>query len=412
MNVSVRLGGLAGSWRVDGARSVQAWLAGVPWEQAAPLVVHAAPALRTELRDDVQGALLLQGMTTVDVDEAWLQQNTPTAQSLTDWMGVPDSTFITACRGLVSMSTVDPLVLVVHVPDGDGDTARWIDSLRQVADASLKLGGRVALCVVTSGSAVPVHAVRFDRAWPVENRGGGDPWAAYVHERVAWHVWGGLVGARSVEQFMPAAAPVGHDQRIEDALDQHARASLKALPEPLVKRLEGDLRTLRGLPELVRSHGVRSGMAHAARPVPWLARALLLTTPRHPQRRELAAAVVCRPLAMRLLAQCMDVEARIRDASLTSPPQRPPQGESERVHLRRMEDPNSIEHTLPPRGRVPYATEWDVASLHAVIQVAHVKREKRNAFHDLRRVRNHLAHGGAVGWKAVEVVRRLVSRCA
>lgn len=291
--------------------------------------------------------------------------------------------------------------------------APWRESLARLTELTQKLRD-VPLCfvlAVSSSDDIDLGVTRLDVAWPETLRRlptEDDRWAAYLHERVAWHVCGRLDAA--VEVFGCATEiRRGDDRALERVLTEHAQRRFATVPEPIRKSLLASLGALDDHQELCVPV-VIPGAGDARRPAPWLARGILSERPDHPQRRFLRAAVTCRPMAMRLLGRCIDLEARIKDVAvdhLAANVPIPADCEKEtieafdRLHGRRP----GVEAALAPPGHPMPDHPWEMASLGTIEffareLVPHVTRE-------VRWVRNALAHGTPVGWAAFNVVERL-----
>ena len=131
--------------------------------------------------------------------------------------------------------------------------------------------------------------------------------------------------------------------------------------------------------------------------------------PGHPNRRYLAGLVTCRPLALRLLGRCMDLEQRARDELFANGDVGPPD-EDLTGQARDICRAGSVESALVPSGGVLHDSDpWDFAPFGAVLSRSGAESGRRQQFHELRRIRNALAHGSAVGWKAASVVDHLES---
>jgi hypothetical protein len=330
------------------------------------------------------------------------------ADSLWRWLGLPAGSQRNLAEQLAKLTCARPRLLIASpVP---ATFATWIDELRIIVDLHQKLPspGAIAFLVVVRDPDAPGDACRLDVGWPAEATAvydDDDRWSAYLHERVAWHSGGDIERAIDVGAALPPLMR-GDDQVLEAALNEHAAALFARLPKEMQEQLGESLDQVRYNPSLRLGIGLSGAEARSHRPAPWLARALLNRDRSHPQKRFLSSLSGCRPLANRLLGRCMDLEQRIRDHVLATPPWRPPSTPSKRLETLR-QDSSAVEHRLTPLGRVASLDEWDAASLNEVIGLSPDDRSTKDGMHELRYVRNALAHGTAVGWNALAIVDRL-----
>lgn len=251
---------------------------------------------------------------------------------------------------------------------------------------------------------------RLDLAWPAPprwRRGEPDLWAAYVHERLAWHTGGDLDEVIAALRRL-GALDVGDDAALERCLSEHARERWRSLDGGLREALRRSLAPLRYSPELTLNPGI-PGAGGASKPAPWLARALLHLEPEHPAGRVLLSSVACRSLAMRLLGRCMDIEALLKDAYLDRLVGPPPYEVVARYE-QLVHQPGSLGRQLRPPDELLPRSAWDIAGLGALAHRAPLSGRERKLVHAVRETRNALAHGSSVGWRGVQHVERLEAR--
>lgn len=416
MNVPVHIAGVSRSWRTLEGTQIASWVRNGPWfSEPMSCVVRVgaeqAGGLVHEVSVLVRGSEQWGGIARVDVLPT--RNGSSLAEALAGWMDLTPTTLRVLCEALGRTCRGRPRLLVAHLPEG-ANVALWLDGARRLLDVYRKVVAdpSVALLVVCDSSRQPAGVVRADLAWPSESAGStvAARWSAYVHERVAWHLAGNLGRFRTLGGGLASLA-VGDDPGLEDALDAHAVSEIGLLEAELGQALKSDLRPALNDPELCMPKGLLGpGVATVARPAPWLARGLLLLWPEHPRRRYLMSLRTCRPLADRLLGRCMDLEQDARDRLLGDPGPCPSEFAHKHIEALRNEARHP-EHLLTPRGRSVMVDPWDAADFFSVVQLE-TRGSTRSRLHELRRVRNALAHGVEVGWRALEIVDRLAGDLA
>lgn len=414
MKTHVVVGGCVLPWRaLEGAR-LSDWLDDQPWHGpiASPCVLHVPCALQDEVlaqigaevrRLDERGEVIVDHLGAPDCGKG-------ARQALRNWMQVDAPTDRAVAQALAQLSEHQPRLLVATLPLAAPATI-WIADLEIVLQLHAKLPGpgSLATIVMTHGPAPLAGALRLDAAWPAGSHGAQDlrsRWAAYLHERVAWHAGGDLAQVMEAAEHLEPLS-VADDQALEAGLDRHAAAATARLDAPTLERLSRDLGPVATDPTLqftVRSHAIDS---RRTCPVPWLARGLLLRTPAHPNRRYLASLAGCRSLAGRLLARAIELEQHARDELMRDPPVCDVAERTMRVVERLKRESQAVEHRLAPTGRSELHDPWDVAPFFELLDARGIKGLRRRQFDELRWVRNALAHGAAVGWKALEIMDSL-----
>lgn len=414
MDIPIALGRHTRIWRLlDGPRLAQ-WLADEPWHEcAAPLVVHIPEAHQEGFVDGIRGELRRQSAwgDEVALDHlAGVLCARGAEAALWQWMGLVPSSRRRLAETFARLARRRPRLLVAEIPP-TAEIAPWLDELSVVLDIHAKLPdrGRAAVIAICSSRAISAGGWRLDLGWPSLSHDRWDDeerWGAYLHERVAWHVASRLDLVGGLSRHLQSL-PVGDDAGLEDALDTHSRALVEELPDALGRRLRVDLTPILHDPRLQQCGPMASEAGRVLRPAAWLARGLVDLYPQHHDRRFLEALIVCRPLANRLLGRCLELEQRVRDRLLRSPPAREPDADIARRIERLARDGDAVEHQLVPRGRLRLDGGWEVAQFGELIHAISLSSVERSRFHTLRRVRNALAHGSPVGWRAIAIVRRL-----
>jgi len=403
------------TWHVLDAGRYERWLSRRPWLNAEAPFVARVPCREGAAQSVMDGARHLArlygesvrwapiepaGADPLDVNAhlaAWAQVRVTSDRDLAEALGT-------------SLMHV-PRIFVVKL-SSTREASAWRERCARISELALKMAG-TALCFVfalATDDDVDVELPRLDVAWPSTLRRmptEDDRWASYLHERIAWHV-----GARvddAVDVFGSVLAlPRGDDAALEQALRDHALGRYVALPSPIRVGLSTSLDVLRADSQLCMP-AIVPGSSGAQRPLPWVARALLAAHPKHPQRRFLRAAVTCRPMAMKLLGRCIDMEARIKDAVMDRliadvPIPSAIREETKRSFERITGTVACIERDLVPPGHPLPEHPWELAALGTVeVASGECPPETRR----IRWIRNALAHGAPVSWKAFALVDAL-----
>jgi hypothetical protein len=241
-------------------------------------------------------------------------------------------------------------------------------------------------------------------------------WRIYLHHRIAWETGGRVAAAVALEEeLVSGGLPVGADQGFEDRLAEAATKRFAMLDGVIRSQIDAVVRKsvaredLVGLfpADLFWSPTESAGLL----PRPWVARALLAAMPDHQHSELLRNCLVCVPLGHALLAACAVFETQVRS----------------RVKLPSSPEPDApcigpwqlfltgggLERELfPPSGPGLPTSPWEFASLGECLAKEVVKDRSGSWRHDIRVIRNHLAHGHHVGWSAVKTLRRLSERVA
>lgn len=146
-------------------------------------------------------------------------------------------------------------------------------------------------------------------------------------------------------------------------------------------------------------------------PVPWFARALLGEDPVRPFSEFLRGSLLCLPISQELLTDCFLIETHIR-GRVRLPPTPPDEAKCHEP-WRRFTAGDSLASILFPPGTPAVPTSaWAFASLGEILVHETDRVPGPDWRHQVRELRNHLAHGHYAGWEAVRLARRLASRLA
>jgi len=251
-------------------------------------------------------------------------------------------------------------------------------------------------------------------------------WRRYLHHRLAWEVGGDPELRLPWPETRVARLRPGDDDGLEHLLNNGANLALAQLPAELREALQQHVAPTTG-PTGGSPKGARPARVEAPEEVllragllchtpasprprlmPWLARALLLQDPQRRAAAGLRAAVVCQPIAAELLLRCLRLEAQERarcgigDAQLPVPP------DLEERWRRFQQGHVGSGREFYPRGcPATPGQAWDIASLGEVLFALGASAESDRAKHDLRGLRNALAHGHYASWRSVEQLVRL-----
>ena len=412
MRLDLSIGGHPRQWRCVGAARVERWLAGGPWSEQGGVLLVQTPSSELEviLEGLERSYKAVAGPRARWVRAWWDDAPRDLAEALRACLGLRGATRRLLVASLCEQAELEPSLSVLVLPDGASPSA-WVDEAQQLVEISTKSPRGVPLAFLLASTATG-GGERLDLAWPIDLGCSGlrhALWADYLHERVAWHVAGKVEMAMQVAARMGGGMQQGDERLLELRLDEDAAKRWAAVHASTRAALAGGLAELARHPSLRAPQGL-PGPGGKGRPAAWVARALLREHPRHPMRRQLRAAMACRPLAMRLLGRCMDMEARVLDALLEPPLGSPAPVEAHHQFGRFWREPGSLERRVTPPGSPLPDDPWELAGLGALVRAAGVARWPASIVHDLRRLRNVMAHGGAVGWEAVLTVERIDSR--
>lgn len=240
-------------------------------------------------------------------------------------------------------------------------------------------------------------------------------WPQYLHRRLAWESGGHLPRAEQLAAAVTAARlRLGDDEELERLLNAEAAASFGRLShaERALAEAGVEVCVTRGGAGLAGSELFwppwhLSGTA----PVPWVARALVARNPSRPFADFIRGSMLCLPTAQELLSACLLIENHIR-GRVRLPPA-PPDTASCHTLWTRFQDGTAFGIALYPDNCPSSPTgPWAFASLGEILANEIGRPPGPDWRHDVRELRNHLAHGHHVGWEAVRLARRLLSRIA
>ncbi len=406
-----------GAWHPRGATALSAWLRDRPWcstggvrgvrvADEADATDEVADAIRRMVRVIDDGA--------TEVRVARLAPATafhdPVA-ALAEAVGCapPSGDARARVRGLGRLLDSPPWVFVVTPGDAPppGAFSALVDDLQRLTPP-------VALTVVGLTTAASREADDFVHGapWaPMPAALGAEDWRWYLRLRAAWEAAGRL---DLVTAWWPALSGLvpGDDAALERVLNACATERWRALAGPA---REAFVRWC----DRVETAQPRGGEALGPdldalfwppdaqplrRPAAWAARALLVGGHVSAGHEALRRALVCAPLTREILGRCIDLEAAVRARLPVAGAVRADTQQSAARYLA----PGTAEQAHYPDGcpGMP-RSPWAFASLGEFIAAAPLDATRWGVLHDLRGLRNHLAHGHYASWQAVRSFRRL-----
>jgi len=255
-------------------------------------------------------------------------------------------------------------------------------------------------------------------------------WRAYLHVRAAWEAGGRLSLARRFEAklFESRSPLVGDDALVERGLNKAAAELWESADMPtrgaLLRYLEGMTAGRASEPRSIASSKEEEQLRRAgllwnpagsgsSLPCPWVARGLLLRSAEPTASMLLRSVLVCALLARDVLTRCFDLEMRARLALSPAVTGSRPSAECEGRFAAFVSRSNNFESSLYPLDcpAVPRSA-WAFASFGEFTRGAGQASERSHPLTRLRLLRNAIAHGHYVGWRAVSEVLAIEKQLA
>jgi hypothetical protein len=436
MNLPVTLAGCPGCWRFRGSAALDAWLLGRPWgAHGGVRVVRAgSPGQAEELARAVRRTVRGHDDGDADVQVHLVPGPTPGLSLrglLERVLELPPAADRQAyLRHAALAFSAWPTVIVVLPAGGGAADPRLVADARELADhvGQVVPHARATLVFLDTPTAPQdAEALDFTVGSPTDPVL-GDPdrrdaafWGGYVHARLAWEAAGDLARARAWDERGLWHLPYAADTMLENLFNQCAEAACQELPDDLLQELLHHLRHLVGPrtpvlegmgaapPALVQAGLFWRPVGEAeARPAPWLARALLRADVCPEAGFYLRAALVCAPLAREVLSRCFDLEARQRSIGwATRGTAIPPVEAEERFRKFQQGQPGSgAEHYPADCPAIP-ADAWAFTMFGEFLAALPLGRARQRHHHELRNLRNAVAHGHYVSWATLTHLRRI-----
>jgi hypothetical protein len=417
MLLRVELAGHVAPWRFSGSRPFDEWLSRCPWRADGGVAVVRvaspadAPPVARAIEREVYGC-------DAGASDVRTRAIAVDASSRSTVAAVCEALEVSPGQGrratLLSLAAVlraQRFVLFIDL-SGLDETPSTLDELDGLLDDLAKLPDPAALTVVAlarSGGARGAfdfaRGVPVDR--PLELLDTTRAWRCYVHVRLAWECAGEPSRARRWGDAVSERVAQEDDGAFEGLLNELAAGDWVSSSEGVRVRLVAWLENPRATSiERLVGEGMlwRPGPTGPLRPPPWIARALLPDAAARIRAR-LRGAVICAPLAEALIGACLDLEAQHR---ATCRPTGEPRAETCDAWVRfgntgargeRMHYPNGCPATP--------IDAWDMASFGEHLAASVLPRALTNTLHDLRTLRNAMAHGHYACWRGVTELRAI-----
>lgn len=429
MLVRVSLAAAALPWTFRGTEDAEAWLATLPWQTHG--AVRAIRVSGSRGTDVVVGAVralvrsLDDGATDVTV-----RDETVDDASCEDALGVACRAFdIEAvprveqrawlARNLAILTRVLVVRATICSPEAVSKLIAGLDTLQtQICKAS---AAARLVAIVLHCSNVLTESIELDLGGPVAplsatGEGVHRMWATYVHARLAWESAGSIDRALSWDEAIRTRVRLEGEAELEAVLNELAAKEWDAVAPVLrgmvVEVVSGD----RGQPvrreELVRNRLLwRPASSAFERPVPWVARALLLANVQPRGYELLRASLVCSPLLRAAMGRCLELEAYARTRFRPALQGATPADADARTRLSEFNAGRGVDVQLypsacPARPRDAWAFEEFGGFVRALRSIS---GSQRSALNELRTLRNALSHGHFVSWNVFKRLRAVES---
>lgn len=420
MSFTWRLAGCNVSWRFRDSAWLERWMASRPWDALGgrPHVIRlSGRGYEQAVVDHL--ARMFVGHTLGEADPRFIDVCLAEGQALEatvlDVVGVGQATRYERLAMLARQLASRPWLIVVRGPLTDRSI---VEEGSALLDALSKLDRPRAACLVIDTVSEPTigefHC--FAAGWLADgvmsalDRGGEAMWGPYVATRLAWECGGDLARAQEFESSWSRALPFGDDTELEVRLNACANSAFDALPEGArgelaawVRALVDDVEKRRGPPS-PPDVLLRERLAWYApgdrrwRPVPWVARAMLLRRECENTRHLLRGCLVTAPLANEMLRRCFDLEAWIV-AVVSSRARTEPSQEAIDRHARFVLGRASECAYYPKDSPATPQDAWGHVTYGEAINGTLGKRDSPHE--QLRLLRNALSHGHYVSWSTV-----------
>lgn len=437
MQLRVHLCGSEASWRFLESTRLDQWLAVCPWQldggviglrvSGARQAALAPAAITDQVRVRDAGASEVRCRTVSTGSPPTSAQHL-----LTDLLEIaPTLGERAALEALARSLDAQPHVFVIDATAWEGlQVSGFVDQALAIRDALRKLRARVALTVVVLHCLTVApgrgEGLEVDLGAPavaaIERPLGGTPatWRAYLHQRLAWESGGSLDRALAWDEESRLAdlAP-GADAKLEAGLNDQSRAGWRSLAPA---RRDAVMAAVNYGPENGETHRKHAqDVKHLigerlywrplgtsqARPVPWIARALLLEGSALPARPLLRSCLVCGPLLRECVMRCLDLEAQVRAIHHRDRASNGPEDDDRaaRAFEAFQSGIGSFDHQFYPAGCPATPPDvWAFAEFGRFIHGLRVTRTRGSVLHELRQLRNSLAHGHYVSYRSLELL--------
>ena len=429
MRIRAEIAGTSLAWRFRGQESLGAWLETAPWLDKPSIEIvrvgdaAAAEAVIVAIEEECVLIGYHRGTVATEIVAPEVVAEHGPAPAIAKALGLDaEGSLLEIANTVGNEAAVTPRLFIIpplptNRPQVRSELERFIDLVTKVEPLAhciaviletpqLPLGGRYHDLV--DGLVLPptdLLSATDMRAWTV-----------YRHHRLAWETGGRIAASRRLEIEMSSGdMRIGSDDVLEAGLEKmaakrfailgpEARRHAAAGIEACVDRSDS-IATLD--PDLFWSPTETPGRL----PRPWVARALLLADPMHSHAAFLRNCLACIPIGHALLAACSVFETQIR-GRIRLPSTRPSFADRADPWIG-FQTAGSLSRALFPLSGPGLPTSpWELASLGECLTHEVIKDRGGSWRHEIRILRNHLAHGHHVGWAAIHLMRKFASRAA
>ncbi len=401
------------SWQPRGAPAVLAWLNRRPWlAEGGMRRLAVAEAPEEDVYEWLRRIALMadDGASDLRVRRVRLTPEDDVLAALADALGAapPTGSARDRCAQLGRLVTLRPVVFVLSLAGAPGAE----ELLASLASDLLRSPARANLTAVLLGRDWPLVADDFLYGEPAVASWRVDPddWGAYVRARFAWESGGHLDAVKRGWAQVEQGLLRGDDNGLERRLNEHARERWTTLSPTVRPELVRCLVSARALPTNTSMTLRRDGalvpwaLKDSWRAAPWAARAALLEDEAHANDDRLRRLLVCVPLAQALLGRCIELEHEVRSLGV---PLGVPRAETATVFERYQRPSTSDGRRYPSDTPALPRSAWSFATLGELLEAQAPSSRAASVFHDLRGLRNHLAHGHYVSWHTLQDLRRI-----
>jgi hypothetical protein len=432
MLLSVDVAGAVLPWRFLDSARLDGWIAGQPWLKGGGVVALrvSGPRQAQSLAEALRSAVRAADAGGSDVSTYTLTLRDAGSRAACDVLleavGHEGPGGAESIGVLSAHLAAQPSVFAIEVPDGVvADVVAQLESASEYVRKTRQHAALTAIVLSASPVAGAVECLILDVGAPLltvlelRDAGPQQRWASYLHTRIAWDAAGDADRCAEWGAALPPdACRPGADDPLELALNAFATRAWNTVDGAIRDRVRQSIaaggtrgradghdrlvRELEGRRLIWRPLG--SGIA---RPVPWVARALLLERVSPAERRDLLrSCLVCAPLLRGAIARCLELEAYVRthyrQDLVTS---QPPSGESLRMLQAFREGKFGSRRELYPTACPGIPDDpWAFESYGGFLKSLGTRGSRRAAMEDLRTLRNALAHGHFVSWRVVEEI--------
>jgi hypothetical protein len=438
VNLPVNLAGHAGRWRFHGSSRIDDLLINAPWGSGGGVIIvrtvlgfsrDVTDALVRDIRA-VEGGRV--GARILPVPPEQLGDGLVQALDRFRRPGAdPRQAGLEQLDRVADWLTNQPMVLLVG-PAPTGLAPTVLAEARDLHDWTLKKASERAVTVLmldTPNDRSGGGSIDLTVGWPVDAtlpnnaEGAGRLWRSYLHVRVAWETAGDLSRASRWSAAGFCSLADEDDNGCEDLLnrlsaEEYGKAG-SSMQKSLTDYINAFLHPIRSRSNLLQRADdlSRDGLVWCPdgsgwpQPVPWAARAALSTNALPDAKSLLCGCLICRPLARELQGRCLDLESRERAVCWTSRMKNVPHPDADRRWQEYSADPAYHARAFYPVGCPAEPTDsWPFTTFGEFLHATSPNSPKWTVWHDLRELRNGLAHNHYLCWGVVVKLLDIESR--